>query len=41
MDRDICLRGKIRIIRIRVGEGRLRCLIAYEYSLHELAELLT
>ena len=41
MDRDICLGNRARIIRIRVGEGKLRCLIAYDYSLYVLVILLT
>ena len=41
MDKDRCLGGWTKIVKIRIGEGRLKCLIAYEYSVHELVELLT
>ena len=41
MDKDMCLGGWTKIVKIRIGEGRLKCLIAYEYSVHELVELLT
>ena len=41
MDKDMCLGGWTKIVKLGIGEGRLNCLIAYEYSLHELVELLT
>ena len=41
MDRDICLGNRARIIRIWVGEGKLRCLVEYDYSLREWVILLT